>query len=54
MKGLVILVKALLSGEATPDHLFTDFPGRVTEGSSPGCMAYNLAFDLGGLTNWSV
>ena len=32
MSGIAILVKELLSGEASPDHLFTDLPGRYTNG----------------------
>ena len=37
-RGLDFLVKVLFSGEPS-----LDFPGRVTEGSGPGYMAYHLA-----------
>ena len=30
----------------TPDHLLTDFPGRDTAGSRPGCMAYHQIWTL--------
>ena len=47
-------MKALLSREASIDHLQTNFPALVTEGSGPRCMAYHLACDLCSLTNWLV
>ena len=42
-RGFEILMKALFSREVSQDHLLTDFPGQVTEGSGPGCMAYHFA-----------
>ena len=35
---LEILGKELLSGETSPDHLVTDFPGQETEGPGNGCI----------------
>ena len=40
--SLEILVKQLLSREASPDHHFTELPRRDTDRSENGCMAYDL------------
>ena len=37
-----ILLKELLSGDTSPDHLLTDFPGHETAGSEDECIAYHL------------
>ena len=36
MGGFAMLIKKLLTGEASPDHLLTYLPGWVTAGSGPG------------------